>query len=595
MNRLSIKLFLFLSILLTATTVTAQVGDLIWEENFDDLENWIIETGNGNWGWGNGELQYYSPNNVSVSSIDGEEGNNALKIEAKRETGTDIKDQWGNPLEFTSGRLNTKSKVSVQYGMVETRIQVPDLETGGWPAFWLLGTTNFGWPHSGELDIMEMGHTQASRDNRDSFNGGNDMDNSTENNMASSNAIFYSDSALVPGNPSGAASIAWDDEFARPYFNMENPLNDRFLIYRMYWDSTSIRFTVIDDGVEYDMFTGPFELDEQSDEFRNPFYFIANMAIGGTLTDAHQLGDPGSGEQVTMNLPAEMYIDYVRVYKWNNQGNIYLGPPTAKTDSYALFTDSTETNESMFVDDPGNIWVWEGTMDAGSIEPFEGEGVLAWKTNGKGWFGAGIQSVQPLNLSNFSDGTLNFHIKMPASKTFEIGVIDTWGNQHYVEFPGNQTKYGLERDGEWGQASIPISDLRGLYIDMRMLSYEFVVLGGGDVEFAIDNIYYDGGLINSNEGYEVESVITGFELFNNYPNPFNPVTNIQYQIPNSGNVELSIYNLQGQKVATLFNATQNAGTHMVQWDASGYSSGIYFYRITTESGFTETKSLILLK
>lgn len=176
---------------------------------------------------------------------------------------------------------------------------------------------------------------------------------------------------------------------------MENPLNDRFLIYRMYWDSTSIRFTVIDDGAEYDMFTGPFELDEQSDEFRNPFYFIANMAIGGTLTDAHQLGDPGSGEQVTMNLPAEMYIDYVRVYKWNNQGNIYLGPPTAKTDSYALFTDSTETNESMFVDDPGNIWVWEGTMDAGSIEPLRVKVFLP----GKPMERAGLeQEYNPFNL-----------------------------------------------------------------------------------------------------------------------------------------------------------------------------------------------------
>ena len=67
--------------------------------------------------------------------------------------------------------------------MVETRIKVPNLETGGWPAFWLLGTSNFGWPHKGELDLMEMGHTQASRDDRDSYNGGNDQNNSTENNM----------------------------------------------------------------------------------------------------------------------------------------------------------------------------------------------------------------------------------------------------------------------------------------------------------------------------------------------------------------------------------------------------------------------------
>ncbi len=584
------SIFLLLFIAYTTTQLTAQVGELIWEENFNNLDNWIIETGNGNWGWGNGELQYYSPNNVSISEIDGDAGNNALRIVAKRETGADIKDQWGNPLDFTSGRLNTKSKVSVHFGMIETRIQVPDLETGGWPAFWMLGTSNVGWPGSGELDLMEMGFGQASRDSRD-------QNDATENNMIGANAFFFAESSIVPGNEIGAASLAFDQGYAQPYFNTENPLNDRFLIYRMYWDSTSIRFTVIDDNVEYDLFTNPFGIGGEAEEFLEPFYFITNLAIGGTLTDAHQLGDPGSGEQVSMPFPAEMYVDYVRVFEWNEQGSVQLGPPTPKTETYGIYTDSTETKESMFVDDPGNIWVWEGTLTGGSIAPLEGENVLSWRSNNKGWFGAGIQSVQPINLLEFAEGSLEFSIKMPANVSFQIGVIDAWGNQNYVDFPANQTAYGLERNGEWGHASIPLSELRGIYIDLRMLSYEFVILevSGANAEFAIDNIFYENGLINSNERHDVDSGLTGFELYNNYPNPFNPVTNIQYQIPSAGNVELSIYNLQGQKVATLVNSTHTAGSHLVQWDASGFSSGIYFYRITTESGFTETKSLVLLK
>lgn len=122
----------------------SQVGELLWEENFNTLDNWIIETGNGNWGWGNGELQYYSPDNVSISAIESEDENNALKIVARKESGANIIDQWGNRLDFTSGRLNSKSKVSITFGMVETRISVPSLETGGWPAFWLLGTSNLG-------------------------------------------------------------------------------------------------------------------------------------------------------------------------------------------------------------------------------------------------------------------------------------------------------------------------------------------------------------------------------------------------------------------------------------------------------------------
>lgn len=583
-------LLLSLFVIFTPLISVGQVGELLWEENFNSLDNWIIDTGNGSWGWGNGELQYYSADNVSISPIENEEGNNALKIVAKRESGADITDQWGNPLNFTSGKINSKSKVSLQFGMVETRIQVPDLETGGWPAFWLLGTTNAGWPSKGELDMMEMGFKQESRNSRD-------QNDATENNMVGANALFYAESAIVPGNGSGAASLAYDQEYATPYINTENPLNDRFLTYRMYWDNTSVRFTVTDDSVEYDLFADPYMIDEESEEFLEPFYFLINLAIGGTLTDAHQLGDPGSGEAVSMDFPAEMYVDYIRVYEWNEQGTVTLGPPAAKTETYGLFTDSTETNESLFLNDPANIYVWEGTLTDGSIRPFEGDEVITWQTAGTGWFGAGIQSVQPINLSGFSDGNLKFHIKMPAHVAFQIGIIDAWGNQHYVDFPAHQTTYGLERDGEWGQASIPVTDLRGEFIDMRMLDYEFVILevNGANAEFAIDNIYYDNGIISSAEDHNVHTAPSDFNLLQNYPNPFNPVTTIRYELATSGTVELSIYNLKGQKVATLINSSQSAGKHIAHWHAAGQSSGVYFYRLTTENGYSETKTMVLIK
>ena len=81
----------------------------------------------------------------------------------------------------------------------------------------------------------------------------------------------------------------------------------------------------------------------------------------------------------------------------------------------------------------------------------------------------------------------------------------------------------------------------------------------------------------------------------NYPNPFNPSTMINYQLPKTSNVEISIYNLLGQKVATLVNKKQNAGTYQVEWDASGFASGVYLYRIMTDTGYIETKKLLLLK
>ena len=85
------------------------------------------------------------------------------------------------------------------------------------------------------------------------------------------------------------------------------------------------------------------------------------------------------------------------------------------------------------------------------------------------------------------------------------------------------------------------------------------------------------------------------QLFQNYPNPFNPKTMINYELAIMNDVELSIYNLLGQKVATLVDKRQNAGSYSVEWDATGFASGIYLYRIKTDIGYIETKKLILLK
>jgi hypothetical protein len=84
-------------------------------------------------------------------------------------------------------------------------------------------------------------------------------------------------------------------------------------------------------------------------------------------------------------------------------------------------------------------------------------------------------------------------------------------------------------------------------------------------------------------------------LNQNYPNPFNPVTVIIWQLAVSSNVDLSIYNLLGQKVATLVNKKQLAGVHSAQWDASRFASGVYFYQLRTDKGFVQTRKLLLLK
>jgi hypothetical protein len=84
-----------------------------------------------------------------------------------------------------------------------------------------------------------------------------------------------------------------------------------------------------------------------------------------------------------------------------------------------------------------------------------------------------------------------------------------------------------------------------------------------------------------------------FVLENNFPNPFNPSTTIRYGLPRKSQVSLTVYNTLGQQVSQLVSGEQEAGYHEVRFDASGLSSGVYFYRLSTSS-FVETKKLLLL-
>lgn len=85
-----------------------------------------------------------------------------------------------------------------------------------------------------------------------------------------------------------------------------------------------------------------------------------------------------------------------------------------------------------------------------------------------------------------------------------------------------------------------------------------------------------------------------YELNDNYPNPFNPSTNISYELAAGGFTTLKIYDILGKEVASLVNEKQNAGSYIVQWNASSFSSGVYFYKLQT-NGFIQTKRMILTK
>jgi hypothetical protein len=85
-----------------------------------------------------------------------------------------------------------------------------------------------------------------------------------------------------------------------------------------------------------------------------------------------------------------------------------------------------------------------------------------------------------------------------------------------------------------------------------------------------------------------------YKLYNNYPNPFNPTTNVQFSIVNVHYVTLKVFDILGRNVATLVNEQLQPGTYEVTWNAQNYTSGVYFYRL--QSGdFTDTKRMLMIK
>jgi beta-glucanase (GH16 family) len=245
------------------TSPTSYPGlTLVWEDNFSgstlNSAYWTAEIGTGTNGWGNNELQYYRQENTSVQ-------NGHLVITAKKESFSGS--------NYTSSRLITKQKKSFQYGRVDIRAVLPKGQ-GIWPAFWMLGD-NFptvGWPRCGEIDIMEM------------IGGAGNRDNTVYGTLHWDNAGNYACTCGTGG------------------YTLPNGIfADEFHVFSLVWNENTITWLV--DNVQFHQISiSPAELSE----FRAPFFFIFNLAVGGNW--------PGSPDPSTV-FPQHLIVDYIRVFQ----------------------------------------------------------------------------------------------------------------------------------------------------------------------------------------------------------------------------------------------------------------------------------------
>lgn len=130
------------------------------------------------------------------------------------------------------------------------------------------------------------------------------------------------------------------------------------------------------------------------------------------------------------------------------------------------------------------------------------------------------------------------------------------------------------------------------YYNLQLVEYDGSY-GMHNAKFAVDVLQKSIGTLIGVK-FENNVVPNSYNLSQNFPNPFNPETQINFTLPEMADVKITIYDMLGKEVETLVNETLNRGDYSVKWNAGNYASGIYFYRMTTPS-FNVVKKMMLVK
>lgn len=190
-----------------------------------------------------------------------------------------------------------------------------------------------------------------------------------------------------------------------------------------------------------------------------------------------------------------------------------------------------------------------------------------------------IPTVVPVELSSFT------------AVIVENGVMLNW----FTATETNNAGFTIERSSDgFNFSEIFFTGGQGTTTNRHFYNFLDTEARSGIYYYRLKQIDLDGSAKYLQTIIVDLGTPVGFRLDQNFPNPFNPVTRISFQIPKSAFVTLKIYDLLGKEIATLINEEKNAGYHKIDFDAANYPSGIYFYRLTAGK-FNEMKKMTILK
>jgi hypothetical protein len=173
---------------------------------------------------------------------------------------------------------------------------------------------------------------------------------------------------------------------------------------------------------------------------------------------------------------------------------------------------------------------------------------------------------------------------LAGTATFQIGYAISMDGLNWTRY-SNEPVLTPGDSGRWDDSAVAVPNV------IREGNLYKMWYGG------FDGTFYQTGYATSlpdHISWKNSTIPLSNHLLPNYPNPFNPTTVISWQLAVDSSVKLRVYDLTGQIVKVLVDEKQPTGFHMIEWDASGLPSGIYFYRLQA-AGFIETRKMILIQ
>jgi hypothetical protein len=206
--------------------------------------------------------------------------------------------------------------------------------------------------------------------------------------------------------------------------------------------------------------------------------------------------------------------------------------------------------------------------------------------------------IKAFNITGSSEYSAVAQVSVPVELTsFTANVFSNKVNLMWkTATETNNSGFNVERknieSSEWNTLSF----VKGFGTTTEPQSYSFTDenISAGKYLYRLKQIDYNGVYEYSNEIEVLINAPDDFSLSQNYPNPFNPSTAIVFQLPKESFVTLKVYNILGVEIATLVNEQKPAGVHKINFDASGLTSGLYIYKISS-GNFEQTRKMLLLK